>query len=103
MCSGSHKALMAACAMGALLGACQREERDQRPSPVASETREQVALTTNSAGPSPPEIRVSAGASNGSSTVATRRPSGLQTGASPLSSAIGAPSANQSQLPVSSV
>ncbi|PSC07043.1 cytochrome C [Alsobacter soli] len=50
---------MAACAMGALLGACQREERDQRPSPVASETREQVALTTNSAGPSPPEIRVS--------------------------------------------
>ena len=59
MCSGSLKALMAACAMGALLGACQREQRDQRPSPVASETREQVALTTNSAGPSPPEIRVS--------------------------------------------
>jgi len=43
----------------AFLSACQREERDQRPSPVASETHEQVALTTNSAGPTPPEILTS--------------------------------------------
>jgi cytochrome c oxidase cbb3-type subunit III len=38
---------------------CQREEREYRPSPVAGESHEAIALTTNSAGPSAPEVSVS--------------------------------------------
>src|SRR5690348_1499554 len=41
-----------------VLAGCQREERNPPPYPVASESRDEIALTTNSAGPSGPEIRV---------------------------------------------
>ncbi|WP_406858402.1 c-type cytochrome [Alsobacter sp. KACC 23698] len=46
-------------AMSLAVAGCQREEREYRPFPVADESREAIALTTNSAGPSPPEIKVS--------------------------------------------
>lgn len=42
-----------------LLGACEREDRSYRPDPVASETTEQVALSSLAPGPNPPTTSVS--------------------------------------------
>lgn len=42
-----------------LVGACEREDRSYRPDPVASETTEQVALSSLAPGPNPPTTSVS--------------------------------------------
>jgi cytochrome c oxidase cbb3-type subunit 3 len=59
MSSGSpSRRALSLLAVLALLAACQREERQVRTQPTAGETQEAIALTTNSAGPSPPQIEV---------------------------------------------
>lgn len=42
-----------------LLAACEREDRSYRPDPVASETAEQVALSSLAPGPNPPATSLS--------------------------------------------
>jgi cytochrome c oxidase cbb3-type subunit 3 len=44
------------CLAGALSAGCQREDRAYRPSPVASETREEIALVSIAPGPNPPAV-----------------------------------------------
>ncbi|MEJ1158317.1 c-type cytochrome [Prosthecomicrobium sp. N25] len=38
------------------LAACEREDREYRPNPVATETEERIAMTSLTAGPTTPEI-----------------------------------------------
>jgi cytochrome c oxidase cbb3-type subunit 3 len=53
-----RRALLACTAAGLLLG-CEREERQNRPDPVASETHETIAQSPLSPGPGDPERRTS--------------------------------------------
>jgi cytochrome c oxidase cbb3-type subunit III len=45
--------------LGVAIVACEREDRSYRPTPVASETREQIAVSTLAPGPEPPAIYTS--------------------------------------------
>ena len=45
--------------LGVATVACEREDRSYRPTPVASETREQIAVSTLAPGPEPPAIYTS--------------------------------------------
>jgi cytochrome c oxidase cbb3-type subunit III len=55
----TRPALLVASLAAVALAACEREDRDYRPNPVASETVERVALSPLSPGPSGPTTSVS--------------------------------------------
>lgn len=53
------RALLSGLALAAVLVACEREDRDYRPKPVASETEEKVALVPLSPGSGGPDVYAS--------------------------------------------
>jgi cytochrome c oxidase cbb3-type subunit 3 len=54
----ARSAAIATAVLGLTVAGCQREEREVRPMPAAGETREELTLTTTSAGPSAPQVLV---------------------------------------------